>query len=133
MMTDIRRKAQNKLRRKFGYSTNDNYNRGTILEKGGEPYTAYQNRKSYTAIDDIHFVMDWRIDSENTQIDIYTERYSVYGKENGETGYEKIGECHVSMSLEELDLIHAIAHEIAEEGDWNGQVKYLKSIRRKNR
>ena len=29
-MSEIRKKAQDKLRRKYNYSTNDNYGRGTI-------------------------------------------------------------------------------------------------------
>ena len=126
-MSEIRKKAQDRLRRKFGYRTSDNYNRGTILYKEGRMNT----RNGKTWCHDINIEMDnnayWIIDdrSEPEPITIQTAEYV-----HGRNGFQKQSEHRITMTLEELDLIHAIAHQMSEENDWEGQAKEYKKFKR---
>ena len=135
-MTPERKKAQDKLRRKYGYSTNDNYGRGTILYKAFDK--GYTHKDGYKVVSDINICMDnrivWSYGDKNTiaPIEIETTEY----KDNGQDApkdkrYMKIGRSIMYLSLEELDLIHAIAHQMAEENDWDGQIKDYNKNRRK--
>ena len=137
-MSDIRKKAQDKLRRKFGYSTNDNYGRGTILYKADK--RIYHKCEGYDVVRDMNVVIDSRIPWHQfdlsevpSPIDINIASYKDYGEAAPENKrYVHIGEIGITLSLEELDLIHTIAHEMADENDWNGQIKRHKQrIRRK--
>lgn len=130
-MTDIRKKAQDKLRRKYKYSTNDNYGRGTILYKADTK--VYHHIDGFDFVEDMNIIMDnnisWHPDSP---IHIEITKY----RDNGENvpkdkRYVKLGTNGIALTLEELDLIHTIAHQMSEENDWSGQIKEYKARRRK--
>ena len=127
MMSEIRKKAQNKLRRKYNYSTNDNYGRGTILYK--EDPETYHHKDGYDFTYDMNICMDNNIISHpNSPIEIRISKYRDNGGVFAEkpNRYEKLSDNSISISLEELDLIHTIAHQMAEENDWAGQIKHRK-------
>ena len=130
-MSDIRKKAQDKLRKKFGYSTNDNYGRGTILyRQDSESHKIYSNDE-YGITYDINIVMNNRLFGSQKPIEICTTQYADYGKDVPEDKrYKKLHEHTAFLSLEELDLIHAIAHQMAEENDWDLQIKEWKKKRK---
>ena len=129
-MSDIRKKAQDKLRRKFGYSTNDNYGRGTILYKADSE--VYCHIDGYEYVKDMNIIMDNNISwHPNSHIKINIAKYQDYGnKIPEEKRYTKLGENEIWISLEELDLIHVIAHQMADENDWAGQIKRSKKGRK---
>lgn len=124
-MSKERKKAQDKLRRKYGYSTNNNYGRGTVLYKQC-PDTITRDGNKY--VEDMNIVMNHNIHWNPTSpIQVYTSEY----QDNGEKSppgkrYEPISEHLILLSLEELDLIHTVAHQMALEYDWEGQAKKQK-------
>ncbi len=130
-MSDIRKKAQDKLRRKFGYSTNDNYSRGTILYKADPE--VYHHIDGYDCVKDMNIVMDNNLSCHpNSHIEINIAKYQDHGEKAPEgERYTKLGENGIWISLEELDLIHTIAHQMSEENDWAGQMKSRKTRARK--
>ncbi len=126
-MSNIRKKAQDKLRRKYNYSTNDNYGRGTILYK--EDTESYHYIDGYDITYDMNICMDDNIRLHpNSPIEICISKYRDNGGVSAEkpNRYEKLSDNSISISLEELDLIHTIAHQMAEENDWSGQTKLHK-------
>lgn len=101
MMTELRKKLQAKLRRKWGYQTNTNKGRGTVLIK---PW-AYKNGDFVT---DLTFAISSEVGvTDKHRICIYETDYDTV------TGVES-GESRTYLSLEELDVICAIAHELIE-------------------
>ncbi len=123
-MSLARKKAQDKLRRKYGYSTNDNYGRGTILYK--EDPEVHHHIDGYDVTYDMNICMNnnigWHSDSPiEIQISKYRDNGSTTVKKSNR--YDKLSESFIFLSLEELDLIHTIAHQMADENDWNGQIK----------
>lgn len=109
-MTKARKNLQGKLRRKFGWSTNTNHNRGTILEKQDASTHLYHGPKYVTDLG-INFRdgMIWReiVVGDNRAVEINLTRYNInndrtYTKPEALTGY---------ISLEELELICKIAKE----------------------
>ena len=130
-MSDIRKKAQDKLRRKYKYSTNDNYGRGTILYKTDPSF--YRHKDGYNTVYDMNIVMDNNISwHPDTPIEINITKYRDNG-ENAPEGkrYDELGTNGISISLEELDLIHTIAHQMSEENNWQKQIKDHKTRMRK--
>ena len=89
-MTELRQKIQNKLRRKYKYSTNTNYGRGVVLVK--PPRTESE--------DYINIVCDYFTPSYLPDIHIYN-------------GDDYIG----GLMWEELDLIHTALMEFRGEID----------------
>ena len=72
-MTELRKKIQNKLRRKYGYSTSTNYDRGMILVK---PYNKeYDKRVEKTNY--LNIVYDYyNVTPEYGEIELhYGDRY----------------------------------------------------------
>lgn len=125
-MTKIRKKAQDKLRRKYGYSTNDDYGRGTILYKADEE--VHQSAYGYDYVNDLNIYMDGNISwHPDSQIRFGISKYRDDGV-NAPEGqrYIELGTNEISITLEELDLIHTIAHQMSEENDWQGQIKRLR-------
>lgn len=128
-MSEIRKKAQNKLRRKYDYTTSDNYGRGTILYK--EDPETYHHRDGYDFTYDMNICMDnnigWHSDKP---IEICIGKYRDNGGVSAEkpNRYEKLCDSSISLTLEEFDLIHTIAHQMAEENDWDGQIKRHKQL-----
>lgn len=101
MMTEMRKKLQAKLRRKWGYQTNADKGRGTVLIKS----RAYK---------DGDFVTDLAFAISNEVLVDDKHRICIY-----ETDYDTVtgveaGESMAYLSLEELDAICAIAHEVIE-------------------
>lgn len=130
-MSPERKKAQDKLRRKYGYSTSDNYGRGTILYKTSDE--GYIRNGGYKVVSDMSIYMDnsivWSYNSkgQSTPIGICMTEY----KDNGKTvpknkRYTKISQSEILLSLEELDLINTVAHQMAEENKWDEQAKEYK-------
>ena len=75
---------------------------------------------------DLVVVMDNRVyaTSSGNPIRFHIAKFQDFGeKVPAEKRYKELGEYSVGISLEELDLIHRIAHEMAEENDWDGQIK----------
>ena len=133
-MTEKRKKLQDKLRRKYKYHTNDDYGRGTILikpEAGMDcAYVHINGEFSYQDSYDLAVSMPKRVYGDSP-ITFYTTGYRDLGEDKPEDNrWEKRGEHHICMPLEELDMIHAIAHEMADEYGWNEQNKKSK-LRRK--
>ena len=134
-MSPERKKAQDKLRRKYGYSTNDNYGRGTILYKTSDD--GYVHNDGHEVILDVSICMDsnivWSFNDkgQSTPIEIRTTKY----KDNGKTvpkdkRYTKTDETLILLSLEELNLINTVAHQMAEENKWDEQIKKYNKKRR---
>ena len=123
-MTKERKKAQDKLRRKYKYYTCSDVRTTSLFREGVMTDTCNN-------VSDLTVWMDcgiWHYPGEKpSPIHIELVKY----KDNGEhvpkeTRYEKLGEIEVRISLEELDLIHFIAHEMSKENDWEGQIKRYK-------
>lgn len=130
-MSPERKKAQDKLRRKYGYSTSANYGRGTILYKTSDE--GYIRNDGYKVVSDMSIYMDnsivWSYNSkgQSTPIGICMTEY----KDNGKTvpknkRYTKISQSEMLLSLEEFDLINTVAHQMAEENKWDEQAKEYK-------
>lgn len=101
MMTELRKRLQAKLRRKWGYRTKTD-TRGTALIK---PKAC----KDVDFVTDLAFVISpsvWVTDEH--RICIYETDYAT--KTGANTGVM----CRAYLSLEELDMICAIAHELVE-------------------
>lgn len=135
-MSPERKKAQDKLRRKYGYSTNTDYGRGTILYKAFDE--GYTHNDGYKVVSDINICMGnriiWSYDDKKqiTPIEIETIEYKDNEKiASKDKRYTKIGRSVIYLSLEELDLIHTIAHQMAEENKWDEQIKEYKKWRNK--
>lgn len=135
IMSPERKKAQDKLRRKYGYSTNTNYGRGTILYKTSD--AGYVHNDGHEVILDVSICMDsnivWSFNDkgQSTPIEIRTTKY----KDNGKTvpkdkRYTKTDESSILLSLEELNLINTVAHQMAEENKWDEQIKKYNKKRR---
>ena len=107
------------------------YGRGTILIKSDEPVRYSQRMENGQFVDyaecyDLAVVMDNRVyaTSSGNPIRFHITKFQDFGeKVSVEKRYKELGEYSVGISLEELDLIHQIAHEMAEENDWDGQIK----------
>jgi len=126
-MTDIRKKAQDKLRKKYKYNTSDNYGRGTILYKAG--MNVHHHIDGYYFVEDMNIIMDSNISLHaDTPIEIEITKYRD-NRENvsKDKQYVKLGTNGIVLSLEELDLIHTIAHQMAEENNWSEQLKRYKT------
>ena len=101
MMTELRKKLQAKLRRKWGYQTNADKGRGTVLIK-------LRACKDTDFITDLAFLISSEVGIvDKYRICIYETDYDVM------TGVEA-DESMAYLSLEELDAICAIAHEVIE-------------------
>ena len=128
-MTQERKKAQDKLRRKYGYSTNDNFGRGTILYKADDDVRHDEKGQDY--VFDVNFIMDNRL-SDEKPIQIMTRGYLDKGEGlPDKERYEERMQYRIELTLEELDLIHEIAHKMAEENNWDEQIRLQKSYRRR--
>lgn len=135
-MSPERKKAQDKLRRKYEYSTSTNYDRGTILYKTSD--AGYVHNDGHEVILDVSICMDsniggWSFNDKGqcTPIEIRTTKY----KDNGKTvpkdkRYTKTDESVILLSLEELNLINTVAHQMAEENKWDEQIKKYNKKRR---
>lgn len=101
MMTELRKRLQAKLRRKWRYQTNADKGRGTVLIKP----RAYKNGDFVT---DLAFAISSGVGvADEYRICIYETDYATA------SGVEA-GESRAYLSLEELDTICAIAHELIE-------------------
>ena len=108
MMSPERKKAQDKLRNKYGYSTNTNYGRGTVLGRAGSLGVGGD-------IVDVSFVADKRQNGA-PQIWLYTTKYHDHGEKADEKNrYEKMSEHVVSLSLEELKLVCEVVEQMSKE------------------
>lgn len=109
-MTKARKNLQGKLRRKFGWSTNTNYNRGTILEKQDASTHLYHDPKYVTDLC-INFRdgMIWReiVVGDNRAVEISLTKYNV----NDDETYTEAEALTGYISLEELEIIYKIAKE----------------------
>lgn len=95
MMTALRKKLQDKLRRKYGYKTNTNYGRGTVLEKiDGDTY--------FCVVMDHHI---YKVPYGDSDILI-----AYYDKDDN---LQK--ECKITLTKEEISLIGKIADEMIKE------------------
>ena len=136
-ISDIRRKLQNTLRRKYNYRTNTNFNRGTILTKQDSTHNLYElNSGHFILIDtkgiEYYPIVDFTVAIPNNpmykdrQITFIITSFKDYGdtKVSGER-FIKDSEHSVSISLEEFDLLHAIAHQMKEENSdlWKSSEK----------
>ena len=124
-MSEARKKILNKLRKKFRYSTNTNYNRGCIVEKPGQLSPCFYNEFGieYRKVTDFAVVLSNRI-HEKECIEFCLAKYKDYGESfKGGERYQKIEDATILISLDELDLIHQLAHEMAQERDWEGQLR----------
>lgn len=128
-MTERRKKILSKLRRKFKYSTNTNYNRGCIVEKPGQICPCFYSEfgVQYQKVTDFAVVLSNRI-SEKECIEFHLTKYKDYGESKDGEQYQKVADATVMLSLDELDLIYQLAHEMAEEHDWKGQLKKRLSL-----
>lgn len=109
-MTKARRNLQGRLRRKFGWSTNTKYNRGTILDKQDDLTHLYRGLKYVT---DLRINFDdrqiWKeiVKGGNLAVAISLTKYNV----NDDETYTKVEALTGYISLEELELICKIAKE----------------------
>ena len=123
-MSDIRKKAQDKLRRKYGYSTNTNYGRGVILYRQDTKSYKLNPTDDYNIVHDLNVVMNNRPYSTDKQIEIHTTQYKDYGDDAPEDEwYEMLHDHTIYFSLEELELLYTVAREIAKENNWSSQIK----------
>ena len=136
-MSEKRKKAQDKLRKKYNYKTNTNYERGTILyKKSVDPdFNPADNDK---IIYDINIIMNKQLlftkTEESNDIIIQTSSYYDAGFCPEDVRYKHIMDHEIVLSLEELDLIHEIAHQMAEENDWKKQIKnYKKQLKERDK
>lgn len=110
-MTKKRKSLQDRLRRKFKWKTNTNYNRGTILGKQDALTHLYHNPR-YTVdlrinFDDFQIRREILGNDESHGIEIGLFKY--YIKDDG--FYEAAERLTGYISLEELELIYKIAKE----------------------
>lgn len=109
-MTKKRKSLQDKLRRKFGWHTNTNYNRGTILEKLGVASHTYHDPKY---VIDLHVDFDdWQIrrevlNHEEHGVGITLYKYSI----NKDGSFLRAERLTSRITLKELELIYKIAKE----------------------
>ena len=76
---------------------------------------------------DSNIVWSFNDKGQSTPIEIRTTKY----KDNGKTvpkdkRYTKTDESLILLSLEELNLINTVAHQMAEENKWDEQIKKYK-------
>lgn len=109
-MTKKRKSLQDKLRRKFKWKTNTNYNRGTILNKP-DALTHFYHDPKYTVDLRVNFD-DYLIrreilygDGRGVEIGLF--KYYV----NGDGTYTAGERLTAYISMEELELIYKIAKE----------------------
>lgn len=124
-MTDKRKKLQDKLRRKFGFSTNNNRNRGTILIKPNATVINYisEGGIKYSIVRDLAVVMDSTIRNK-FPIYLHITEYTDYGEKVPEDErFKENDDYFIPLSLEELNIINDIANEMNEENDWIDQIK----------
>lgn len=110
-MTKKRKSLQDKLRRKFKWKTNTNYNRGTILNKQDALIHLFRNPKYAVDLrinfDDFQIRREILGNDESHGIEIGLFKY--YIKDDG--SYEPAERLTGYISLEELELIYKIAKE----------------------
>lgn len=110
-MTKKRKNLQDRLRRKFGWSTNTNYNRGTILEKP-EASSHLNHDPKYVTDLCVNF-HDYGIRREifegngRSSIEITLYKYKI----NEDETYTMTEALAGRISLDELELIYKIAKE----------------------
>ncbi len=111
-MTPKRKKAQDKLRRKYGYHTESNatgisiYKENNTLDPGSK--SIFGNRTFNLCIEgDNRIINDRPIKIEIDDPD--TNQFML-----------------LSISSEELDLLATIFHELAEESNWKSQIRKMK-------
>lgn len=109
-MTKLRKSLQDKLRRKFGWQTNTNYNRGTILIKPNACTHLYHEPKY--VIDLAINIDDWRLRRNLVQGDkCGIEVVQTKSEFTSDRQYVNKEELVSYISVEELDLVHRIVHE----------------------
>lgn len=109
-MTKARRNLQGRLRRKFGWSTNTNYNRGTILDKQDASTHLWHDPKYVTDLRiDFNDARIWReiLEGGDRGVEISLTKYNV----NDDETYTKVEALTGYISLAELELICKIAKE----------------------
>lgn len=110
-MTKKRKSLQDRLRRKFKWKTNTNYNRGTILEKQDALTHIYWDPKYMIDLrvnfDDFQIRREILGKDESHGIEIGLFKYHI--KDDG--SYEAAERLTGYISLEELELIYKIAKE----------------------
>lgn len=109
-MTKKRKSLQNKLRRKFKWSTNTNYNRGTILIKPNASTHLYHEPRY--VIDIAFDVDDYALRRRflsgiGNDVQLTLTKYDI----RNDGLYEQVDEITSYISLEELELICKIARE----------------------
>jgi len=116
-MTGLRKKLQDKLRRKFKYETNTNRNRGTSLIKPNacvSHYSTVNHSEEYDLVTDMAIVIDhWDIEhAKERAIHLYLTQY----KNPKDTDkFDKLSDLSASFSFEELEMIYQIACEMKKE------------------
>lgn len=117
-MSKLRKKLQDRLRRVFKWSTNTNYNRGTMLIKPNASTHLYTDPK---------YVIDLCVDIDDQRILNDKERAIAIGLiryNNTEFGIRTRGaNMYACISFEELELIYNIAKEKMNEMDSSNNAK----------
>jgi len=128
MISDARKKLQDNLRRKFGWSTNTDYGRGCCLNKGdtqdneaakktGHVVSRDKDGREYYTINDICISISDKYHSHGDKnISIYSTQYAEYAGEDGKPAYKELSKHCNELSFEELELIYQIAKQMKEEG-----------------
>lgn len=116
-MTGLRKKLQDKLRRKFKYETNTNRNRGTSLIKPNacvSHHSTVNHSKEYDLVTDMAIVMDhWDFQhAKERAIHLYLTQYK--NPKNSDK-FDKLSDLSASISFEELEMIYQIACEMKKE------------------
>lgn len=114
-MTELRKKLQDKLRKKFRYETNTNRNRGTSLIKPNACIAHYSiNSEEYDLVTDMAIVMDhwdFRLAKEHA-IRLYLTHYKT---QKSTDKFDKLADLSATISFEELEMLYQIACEMRKE------------------
>ena len=131
-MSDIRKKAQDKLRRKYGYSTNTNYGRGVILYRQDSDSHELHSANGDKIVHDLNICVNNRIHDTQNQVEFHTTQYIDHGEDAPEDGrYEQLHNHTIYFSAEEFDLLATVIHQMAEENDWKDQIQHYKSLEKR--
>lgn len=112
-MSVIRKKLQDKLRRKYKWQTNTNYNRGVMLIKGSIP-TCNDSITMDLAIgaDALENRGMFRYGKCNNEINIYLSKYK---QDDITKNHTILSELSTSISFEELELVYSTLKAYREE------------------
>lgn len=119
-MTQLRKKLQDKLRRKFGYNTYTDLIQGTTLFKQDANVTKHISAKTehkYSVITNLSIGLNRRsfeIDDGKHAIELELIEFSNYADQNK---FKEVSSAEVVISFEELELIYKIAAEAKAEAE----------------